>query len=352
MSDFKSHLPVQTHKDGASFVADSEYAVAIGGFESTGGTFEAARISANREIYVFENELRAAVKAEDSAHTSGDKGSHILAVRMDTRASMVDADGDYSSFQLTSTGDLRVKDDDANTKLSAIQTAVQLIDDVIFAEDAAHTSGDKGAHILAVRQDTLASLASDDGDYASLKVDAQGRLYTKADVTFTIERAEDAAHASGDKGLMMLGVRNDASAIMTSDDGDYSALTVDASGALRVTITDPSALSTEVRDYNTSASVAVAGSANHDYTVSALKTLKAKRMFVSASGRIKASLILDPSGTPETIVVGFNSTASPLIDIDLEGLVEVAAGIVVRIVIENLDEDAQDVYSTLFGNEI
>lgn len=45
------------------------------------------------------------------------------------------------------------------------------------AEDAAHASGDIGTYILAVRQDTLANSVSADGDYASLKVDATGALY-------------------------------------------------------------------------------------------------------------------------------------------------------------------------------
>lgn len=45
------------------------------------------------------------------------------------------------------------------------------------AEDAAHASGDIGTYMLAVRQDTLANSVSADGDYASLKVDATGALY-------------------------------------------------------------------------------------------------------------------------------------------------------------------------------
>jgi hypothetical protein len=45
------------------------------------------------------------------------------------------------------------------------------------AEDAAHVSGDVGSYVLAVRQDTLASSTSTDGDYASLKVNSVGALY-------------------------------------------------------------------------------------------------------------------------------------------------------------------------------
>jgi len=46
-------------------------------------------------------------------------------------------------------------------------------------EDAAHASGDAGVMPLAVRKDTAAGLAGADGDYAPLEVDASGNLWTK-----------------------------------------------------------------------------------------------------------------------------------------------------------------------------
>ena len=47
------------------------------------------------------------------------------------------------------------------------------------AEDAAHTSGDVGVMSLAVRNDDVAALGGADGDYAPLQVNAAGSLYTK-----------------------------------------------------------------------------------------------------------------------------------------------------------------------------
>lgn len=46
-------------------------------------------------------------------------------------------------------------------------------------EDVAHVTADAGTQILAVRNDTLASLVSDDGDYAPLQVNASGALFTQ-----------------------------------------------------------------------------------------------------------------------------------------------------------------------------
>lgn len=47
------------------------------------------------------------------------------------------------------------------------------------AEDAAHSSGDIGTYVLAVRQDTLANSTSADGDYGSFKINSTGALYVE-----------------------------------------------------------------------------------------------------------------------------------------------------------------------------
>lgn len=45
-----------------------------------------------------------------------------------------------------------------------------------FLEDTAHTDGDYGTQVLAVRKDTGAAIAGSDGDYSPLQVDATGNL--------------------------------------------------------------------------------------------------------------------------------------------------------------------------------
>ena len=64
-----------------------------------------------------------------------------------------------------------------NTNTGATTTAIT---DISKAEDAVHTSGDKGIMALAVRKDTAAAQTSADGDYSSLLTDGNGRLYTAA----------------------------------------------------------------------------------------------------------------------------------------------------------------------------
>lgn len=48
------------------------------------------------------------------------------------------------------------------------------------AEDAAHVSGDRGIVMLAVRKDTAVALSGADGDYTPPIVDATGRLHVNA----------------------------------------------------------------------------------------------------------------------------------------------------------------------------
>lgn len=68
----------------------------------------------------------------------------------------------------------------------AALTALQLIDDVVFAEDAAHSTGDKGVQVLAVRRDSAASSSGTDGDYGTLNVDSTGRLWCNVSNTLTV----------------------------------------------------------------------------------------------------------------------------------------------------------------------
>lgn len=103
-----------------------------------------------------------------------------------------------------------------------------------YAEDSAHVSGDIGTQILAVRSDAGGSLVSDDGDYTPLSVDANGRLRVDAEISIATgaDKAEDSAHVSGDIGSYILGVRQDTLANSTSADGDYGSLKLDSLGRL------------------------------------------------------------------------------------------------------------------------
>lgn len=106
----------------------------------------------------------------------------------------------------------------------------------IYDEDSAHVSGDKGQQILAVRSDAGGSLVSADGDYTPLSVNASGALRVDAEVSVTTgaDKAEDSAHASGDIGSYVLAVRQDTLSASCAD-GDYGSFKIDSVGRLWTT---------------------------------------------------------------------------------------------------------------------
>lgn len=129
-----------------------------------------------------------------------------------------------------------------------------------------------------------------------------------------------------------------------------------ASGTNPVPVSITSTLvGTSINNYNTAASLAVAGTSNHTYTITTGKTFNGKKIHASSSGKIKAEVQISPDGiTYLTIFVAFNSTANPNIDIDMDELVFLESGVgsTIRVVRTNLDIVAFDVYSTLSGTEV
>lgn len=69
---------------------------------------------------------------------------------------------------------------------------------------------------------------------APLQLDVNGNLKVAMDVSSTNLYTEDELHVHGSVGGLILGVRNDTLATLADTDGDYAALQVDASGALYV----------------------------------------------------------------------------------------------------------------------
>lgn len=76
-----------------------------------------------------------------------------------------------------------------------------------------------------------------DGQEVSLQTDINGNLIVTAIggvAATSLGKAEDAAHSSGDTGVQMLAVRNDVAAALAGTTLDYIPLTTDANGALWV----------------------------------------------------------------------------------------------------------------------
>ncbi len=114
--------------------------------------------------------------AEDAAHTTGDVGAFMLAVRKDAAGSLVGADGDYAPFQVNASGYLRTVDADLAALVTNSNNLLTDLKDVVKGEDTAHVTGHLGSFSLAVRRDADTSSVDTDGDYAPFLVDALGNL--------------------------------------------------------------------------------------------------------------------------------------------------------------------------------
>jgi hypothetical protein len=101
-------------------------------------------------------------------------------------SSTVGEDDEVKSFLFASDGTALTHTAGAlDVNIASSDISIQVLESDVHAEDAAHTSGDEGSFMLAVRRDTPTSGTSADGDYASLNVDASGQLYVVDDAVLT-----------------------------------------------------------------------------------------------------------------------------------------------------------------------
>lgn len=128
------------------------------------------------------------LKVVDSAVV--DNGNKIDAMRAsDTLTTLKDTlEATLTNIE-TDQAALEVLHTATNSKIDDAVTALQLIDDIVKSEDAAHSGGDKGVQILSVRKDTATNLGGSDSDYQPLITDANGRLHciSKENLTYSSE---------------------------------------------------------------------------------------------------------------------------------------------------------------------
>lgn len=122
----------------------------------------------------------------------------------------------------------------------AALTALQLIDNIVLAEDAAHSTGDAGVQALAVRNDSDASLAGTTGDYTPLQVDANGYLKVNikagAAAGGTSATDDEAFTIGSGAGTPIMGVVSSDSA----DSGDVAVVGMTATRSLKTVVTNSS----------------------------------------------------------------------------------------------------------------
>lgn len=181
------------------------------------------------------------VFAEDSAHTTADKGIQSLAVRRDT-ASALGADNDYTPLTTNARAATWVAiEDGAGGQITSFGGGTQ------YTEDAAAAANPVGTVPILVRKDTPSSEVTTDGDNVAQRGTTYGAAYvtlldtagSPVSVGGGTQYTEDAAAAANPIGNALIGVRADSLAGVTSTDGDNVAARMTDKGELYVKHVDP-----------------------------------------------------------------------------------------------------------------
>lgn len=136
--------------------------------------------------------------------------------------------------------------------------------------------------------------------------------------------------------------------IKVGDGSDFLAINSDGS----INVVPQEDAGTERVNYDTTASVAAGASDNHDFVFT--NASKLYQVLASASGKLKVEVQIETgsaTNTFNTVLVAFNSTSTPNIDLSLSKYASVPAGARVRVIRTNRDNQAMDVYSTIVGLE-
>jgi len=213
------YVPFQMNASGALYVEVASLPASTSTIEVVGDAAENAAVAGNPVL--------VGGRYDSSGRTLGD--GDVGAVALDADGAVHIADGGNAiTVDGTVTANLSSTD---NAVLDAIAASLALLDNSI-------ASGNE------LQVDVVASLPAGSAAIGKLAANS-GVDIGDVDVTSIVPgtgatnlgKAEDAAHSSGDTGVMALVVRNDVLDALAGSDGDYSALQVNKTGALNVTET-------------------------------------------------------------------------------------------------------------------
>lgn len=199
---------------------------------------ETADVQVTRPVLVTGSEgsktLREYVKQDDTAFTPGTDAVAMIGAEVDDTAPDSVDEGDAGAVRMSANRNLhvRVRDDAGNERGMNIDAN---------GDVGVTTALDTTVSGSEVQVDVVGSLPAGTNAIGKLAANS-GVDIGDTDVTSVVPgtaatnlgKAEDAAHSTGDVGVMSLSVRNDVLAPLAGSDGDYTPPQVDALGATYV----------------------------------------------------------------------------------------------------------------------
>jgi len=258
-----------------------------------------------------------------------------------------------------------------------------------YVEDVAAPQPATGIATLVERDDVLSAITPAAGDWSKLYCSANGALWVAVDGEVSINDGGNTITVDGTVAISGtvtvdandLDIRDltHVSDSVTIGDGTET-MNVTAAGEaeidiaaqsltavkiskdanantelnpIYVNVVDAPVSGNEIHDYDTAAAVAGAASDNHDYSVVG-GTFFLKSVIAASSGAMKIEIQTGPVGTLATVAVAFipkhGGHDQLIFDPPVE--VPVATSGTVRVIRTNREGSAQDVYSTIIGNQL
>jgi hypothetical protein len=299
-----------------------------------------------------------------------------LAIRDDALTTLADADGDYVGLRTTSTGALWVATTTAgNSNIVADDSAFTVGTSFVgvngyLADETAPDSvdeGDIGAARMTLDRKQLMVIVDPTTDANRLAIDASGYATANINGTVTvtataldirtITKATDSIQISKDTSANATGngIFVEIDAIKS---GLYLPISKNSSinseaNPIWVQTTTSGVSGNEVQSYNTGSAIASDTASNHDYTVTGT-TFLLKSVIGSFSGGGKIEVQSGPVASLTTKAVAFVSKEGGTEQLFFDPPIEVPATSTgtVRVIRTNRQGQAQDVYSTIIGNDV
>ena len=233
------YVPFQMNASGALYVEVATLPASTSTIEVVGDAAENAAVAGNPVLVggrydssgrtLGDGDVGAvALDADGAVHIAD--GGNTITVDGTVTANLSSTDNTVLDNILTKNTEIDAVLDTIDADTGAIKTAVEIIDNAISGSE--------------MQVDVVASLPAGSAAIGKLAANS-GVDIGDVDVTSIVPgtgatnlgKAEDAAHSSGDTGVMALAVRNDVLEALGGSDGDYASLQVTKTGALNVTET-------------------------------------------------------------------------------------------------------------------
>ena len=233
------YVPFQMNASGALYVEVATLPASTSTIEVVGDAAENAAAAGNPVLIGgrYDSSGRTlgngdvgaiALDADGAVHIAD--GGNTITVDGTVTANLSSTDNTVLDNILTKNTEIDAVLDTIDADTGAIKTAVEIIDNAISGSE--------------MQVDVVASLPAGSAAIGKLAANS-GVDIGDVDVTSVVPgtgatnlgKAEDAAHSSGDTGVMALAVRNDVLEALGGSDGDYASLQVTKTGALNVTET-------------------------------------------------------------------------------------------------------------------